>query len=881
MPLIQPGQSGWVGGAGPLDCKIAIVGEAPGATEVKETRQFHEPRPFVGDAGRLLDECLQNARIVRRTCYITNLFKVQISKAGNNFKIDNETVYVKDKGVQAAGLPWVNRLKDELEECKANVIVALGEPAINALTGLVKPVTVRGSIVPSTLLPGRKVICAIHPAASIRGEWLYRYMIAADLRKAAAQSEFPEIREPERDFILNPSFEQVMGYLETIRDEEATQVIDIETYNCEPSVLGLGRALKGIVIPFMYGAKHRWTLEEEAAIWKLYAEWAGSKYSKKILQNAPFDLWVLFRNVGIITLGPIRDTMVAMGQLYPDFAKSLQMISSLFTTTPYYKDELKIWTSAMLAKAGGTVQDQMQTLWEYNKKDVHCTDESWLDLREELKSRGQYEFPFLHTMRLMPPVIYMESRGLNTSRAAIKEEISRSETEEAELRTKLYDIVGYELNPNSPQQLKDYFYTQKGIPPYYTRPGRGKKPKPTCNDNALKRLSRATTTRPAYEEAKLIRRIKKASKLRSSFLEAKLDPKSERLVYAINPVGTKNGRFSTKSTLFGFGMNVQNLPQQFKRFVLADPGALLWEVDKRQGEWVISAYMARDPNMIEVAESGVDAHTATAKLAFGVPEELILAENKVASHETNPINLRKLREQFVPEILKYRIPTVMTCRQAGKKSNHGLNYDMGYKRFAYENEIPENEAKPIVEAYHHAYPGIRGNFHADVVNQLKQNRTLENPFGRKRWFLERWGDTLFKAGYDFGPQSTLVDLVNIGLIKIYEEADGIKHRCMYPLEVLDQVHDSLFGQYWVRLQYYLMMARAMIRVADHMDSEITVHGRTFRIDNELKVGLNWAGYHEEHNPLGMMEVELSDNELELAERLWDAHSVLLENQRNI
>lgn len=65
-------------GEGSLQAKLAVVGEAPGSQEVKQGR------PFVGNAGKLLDEVLQEASIDRSGVYVTNVVKIRPQKDGKN-----------------------------------------------------------------------------------------------------------------------------------------------------------------------------------------------------------------------------------------------------------------------------------------------------------------------------------------------------------------------------------------------------------------------------------------------------------------------------------------------------------------------------------------------------------------------------------------------------------------------------------------------------------------------------------------------------------------------------------------------------------------------------------------------------------------------------
>src|SRR5690606_11604294 len=108
-----------------------------------------------------------------------------------------------------------------------------------------------------------------------------------------------------------------------------------------------------------------------------------------------------------------------------------------------------------------------------------------------------------------------------------------------------------------------------------------------------------------------------------------------RMRCSYNPRGTKFGRLSSSKTIFGTGTNFQNLPQEFKKFLVADPGYCFVEVDKRQAEWVAVAYLTGDANMIEAIEKGMDVHTHTASLMFDADPSIIKYEHKLIGHTTD------------------------------------------------------------------------------------------------------------------------------------------------------------------------------------------------------------------------------------------------------
>ena len=268
---------------------------------------------------------------------------------------------------------------------------------------------------------------------------------------------------------------------------------------------------------------------------------------------------------------------------------------------------------------------------------------------------------------------------------------------------------------------------------------------------------------------------------------------------------------------------------------------ILIELDKAGAEWVIVAYLANDGNMLDVVNSDVSPHVKTGSLMTRCPEELVERENKIVGQMTDPDTIQELRLAELPEIFEgdYYLPRIMSIRQAGKKSNHGLNYDMKYKRFALENEMPESDSKELVELYHRAYPGIRLNFHQYVRDRLNKDRTLTNCFGRKRKFYDAWGTELFDQAYAFIPQSTTFDTIRMGMVKTYNDRSKI----FRPVQLLDEVHDSFKFQYLEKRIDDL--APVLIKIAlDYMNPKLVYSSREFYIGTTAKIGYNMGNMYE-------------------------------------
>lgn len=491
---------------------------------------------------------------------------------------------------------------------------------------------------------------------------------------------------------------------------------------------------------------------------------------------------------------------------------------------------------------------------EYNCLDSACMVEAhnafWPDLQPDFQAT--YDL----TIDLLDPILFMQTRGIKVNMSEmdiVKAEILQTSAAKQE---ELNQLCGRELNVNSSKDCQQYFYVELGIPPYYNDG------KVTVDDSALQRLSRGTAKRPGLRQAKLAQDIRGLQKLYGTYLNIEFDSDS-RLRCSYNPRGTKFGRLSSSKTVFGTGTNQQNLPQEFKRFLVADEGYVLWEVDKRQAEWVVMAYLTGDANMISVVEQEKDTHVHTASLMFGVEPEVVELENKLVGMNSDPDLIASIREgdEFLKRFCA-NFPRTMSGRQCGKKSNHGLNYDEGYAKFALINEIEQGDAKHIVEMYHQIYPGIRV-WYEWVKRCLQKDRYLTNYFGRRVRFMDQWGSDLWKSAYSMLPQSTVVDSLNKGMTAIYHD-DSLCSTRGANIDLLAQVHDSILLQ--VPMNTMIDLTWLQAKVYDYVSPEIEYNNRRFKIATDQKIGLNWGGISKT-NPGGMREVKILTEAINLWETL--------------
>ena len=142
-------------GEGPVRPKLMLIGEAPGEQETLRKR------PFVGKAGKNLDEFLLETHLERMEIYISNTVKIRPTKTGKSGRISNRPP---DKEELAFFTPWLNQ---EIRLIRPEILAALGNTPLHALAG--KDVTigqVHGTMVP--LIEGEGTLFALyHPASLI------------------------------------------------------------------------------------------------------------------------------------------------------------------------------------------------------------------------------------------------------------------------------------------------------------------------------------------------------------------------------------------------------------------------------------------------------------------------------------------------------------------------------------------------------------------------------------------------------------------------------------------------------------------------------------------------------------------------------------------
>jgi len=768
---------------GPPKAKIMLVGEAPGKDEDALGK------PFVGYAGKTLNNILSQAGIARHECLVTNVARER--PPGNKISF-----YFEDSKCtrpKSMLIGWINLLKKEIELYNPNIIVALGATALWALTGEKKISEFRGYVLPCTLVQGKKVLATYHPQ-NINYEWKNLFPAVLDLRKALRHSETPEISEDTRVLEYDVSARKFIDYMESLIANDGIETIAFDIETLQPGshidILGIAHS-KNYAMSVRVLSNRLPCLPEndEALLWTTLARLLSCK--KVIMQNGSYDKGVLWYNNNILIENFWFDTHIAAHCCWPELPRSLGFLASICLDVPPWK---------------GTMKDNRSL---YNAADCANTFGIAEFLHKEMDRLGVRK-TFDFEMALVDPALMMQLQGMRIDEATRQELIKFHSERKQKLAEELKLCIGKEINYNSSKQLQQLLYLELGLPVQYKRRKNASEVRTaTVDGNALRKLAMLVPDNKIFN---LILDYKKSDKLISGFLLTDISS-AGRVHTSYNITGSATddegrksfGRWSSSASIilpYGNG-NLQNIPSEARRMYSVPEGYALLQADYVQAEAVVVAHLIGDQNMIKIfkesyglvgeARKPYDIHRITASTMFGIPFE--------------EIDDKK--------------------RKIGKTIRHATNYSAGPGVLASRLGIKMNEAKQLIELYHRRNPLLR-MWYQRIQEELRSGRVLVNLFGRKHRFLDRWGDSLFRSAYSFKPQSTVGDLLNDALLRIYSELGS-------ELEICMQLHDAL---YFIvprdRVDYYAS------KIYELMKIPIVYGHETFYIDVDFKVGDSWG-----------------------------------------
>jgi uracil-DNA glycosylase len=722
---------------GPPGAKMFFVGEAPGEEEDKLGQ------PFKGDAGKVLDWLLSQSRISRAECLIGNVARER--PPGNKISLffeDSKLTIPKQKLIN-----WIAQLKAEIELHQPNVIVALGAIALWALTGEKRISEFRGTILPSTLVPGVKVLPTFHPSA-VRRQWNLYWTVLMDLKKAQHHSTFRNIPPDKRVLVQASSANDFILYCNALKQQGNYVSVDIET--CQPgshiSILGIASSPSyAMSVRLIEGSHPTLRPKDEIDLWRAVAELLDN--NQVIMQNAPYDTGVILMNQGIRVRKLWMDTLLAAHVCWPETPRDLGFLASICLDVPAWKHTSK-WDAMM-----------------YNAADAANTYGIALFLAKELEKLG-VEDTFNLEMREISPSLMMQLRGIpvNMERRDVLLQEHTAMRDRAEMQ--LNHILGKKINYKSSKQVQTLLYVDMGLPVQYKRRKKKTDPKKmTAGKEALKKLAAMIPNNPLFN---LLLEYKEQQKL-CTFLNCTVSPKGNvHTSYnitgsSVDDIGRKSfGRWSSSESIilpYGPG-NLQNIPPEARKMFHARKGWVLLQADKVQAEAVVVAYLSNNHKEKKLFKDRLIA----------VGEE----KKKFDIHKLTAANMFKITVDAVTK----------EHRTVGKTLRHAVSYSAGPGVVSTKLGCKMNVAKNLLETYFNSNPTLK-IWHMSIQNKLREDRVLTTPLGRRHKFLGRWGEDLFRSAYSFLPQSTVGDLLNRDLCNIYDDYGS-------ELDIWLQLHDAIY-----------------------------------------------------------------------------------------
>lgn len=737
--------------------ELLIVGEAPGREEVAAGR------PFVGKSGQVLDHALKAVKLDRSLINIVNV--------SHHRPKDNEIKHFFPKGKPSKEIEeGVAFLKETIARTKPKAILAVGNTSLWALCGLRDISVRRGSVYMYEDIP---VVATIHPAFVLRKPTL-RGLFIFDVGKFREVARHGRTTPRPRELVINPTEADLSTLRSDVLRSEWVSV-DIENYSHSLACVGFATGPdRAYCVPYTYGSRP----EYDECIRSLL-----SGQTPKVFHNAPYDVPYLRHKVGLPVCGELHDTLGMQRALYPELPASLSVLTSLYTSTPYYKDEGEDWEADL----------DWDKFWRYNAMDCAVTIECAEVLRSKLKKLGLWDV-YEMGRRVLPHALRMSERGLRYDTQEAQRLRARTERSLARRQKVLNGRLGYELNVNSHAKVKTAL-KEHGL---------------SVPDTEQKTLLSALPLAPTRKARKIIRGIiycRRESKFISTYLGA--SPSADgRIRTTLNPFGTETGRWSGGLFLITEGANLQTVPPAWKSTLKADDGKVFWMADYSQIEARIVAYLAEDKRAISIFEDpNGDIHRENSAVIFG----------KAPADVTD-------MERYV-----------------GKTGVHALNYGIGaggladsINKRALETGIFVDRplAKKVRDAYISKFDALVA-WQDKVWAEGKKAKRMTNPFGRRRIFtgpLTGIGAEHTKGEMlAFFPQSSVPDLLNLALCDLCDNppCEGF--------EVLLNIHDALMGQGPAEL---VELWAPAIRKA--MSIPFEVNGHTITIPVEIKVGDRWS-----------------------------------------
>lgn len=496
--------------------------------------------------------------------------------------------------------------------------------------------------------------------------------------------------------------------------------------------------------------------EEALKIVQIFKPLYESDKIMKIGQNIKYDYEVLTR-YGVTLQGKMFDTMIAHYLIQPELHHNMDYMAETLLGYQTIRIEELLGPKGKKQK---NMRDLSPTdIYEYAAEDADITLRLKNVLEPRLKELGVEELFWNIEMPLVRVLADMELNGVCLDTEALQDTSKIFTERMKQYEQEIYKEAGEEFNISSPKQVGDILFGKLQI---MDKPKKTKTGQYVTSEEVLQSLE---------SKSPIVRNIlnyRGMKKLLSTYIDALpklINPRTGHIHTSFNQALTATGRLSSSDP------NLQNIPvrtddgKEIRKCFIPEDGCLFFSADYSQIELRIMAHLSEDENMMEAFREGHDIHRATAAKIWHVDID------KVTDAQ----------------------------RKKAKQANFGIIYGITTYGLAQRMDIPNGEAKELIEGYFRTFPKVQAYMeHAKEVARAKGY--AETLFHRRRYLADINSRNATVRGFaernaiNAPIQGTEADIIKVAMVRIWErfKKEGIRSKMI--LQVHDELNFSVFPE---------------------------------------------------------------------------------------
>ena len=496
--------------------------------------------------------------------------------------------------------------------------------------------------------------------------------------------------------------------------------------------------------------------EEALKIVQIFKPLYESDKIMKIGQNIKYDYEVLTR-YGVTLQGKMFDTMIAHYLIQPELHHNMDyMAETLLGYQTIHIEELL----GPKGKKQKNMRDLSPTdIYEYAAEDADITLRLKNVLEPRLKELGVEELFWNIEMPLVRVLADMELNGVCLDTEALQDTSKIFTERMKQYEQEIYKEAGEEFNISSPKQVGDILFGKLQI---MDKPKKTKTGQYVTSEEVLQSLE---------SKSPIVRNIlnyRGMKKLLSTYIDALpklINPRTGHIHTSFNQALTATGRLSSSDP------NLQNIPvrtddgKEIRKCFIPEDGCLFFSADYSQIELRIMAHLSEDENMMEAFREGHDIHRATAAKIWHVDID------KVTDAQ----------------------------RKKAKQANFGIIYGITTYGLAQHMDIPNGEAKELIEGYFRTFPKVQA-YMEHAKEEARAKGYAETLFHRRRYLADINSRNATVRGFaernaiNAPIQGTEADIIKVAMVRIWErfKKEGIRSKMI--LQVHDELNFSVFPE---------------------------------------------------------------------------------------